>query len=161
MDELEPPFLDQHAADLVAPDKYVLRPDAKRFENWEQYFAGKAALGVAMDYAQSFGMPAIQQRIISLATDLRARLAGIDGVAVTDEGLEKCGIVTFMTEQKTPTAIQQHLAKHRINVSLAGGSGMLVSFQQRGLEQVVRASLHYYNTPQEIDYFITTLEAVL
>lgn len=159
--ELEPPLLDQHAAELIAPDKYVMRSDAKRFENWEQYFAGKAALGMAMDYAQSFGMVAIQQRIFTLAASLRARLRAIDGISVTDEGTEQCGIVTFMAEQQSSTVLQQHFAKHQINVSTSEGSGMLVSFQQRGLTQVVRASLHYYNTVQEIDYFMETLKSGL
>ena len=159
--ELEPPLLDQHAAELIAPDKYVMRSDAKRFENWEQYFAGKAALGVALDYAQSFGMNAIQQRIFSLAATLRLRLAEIDGIRLTDEGLEQCGIVTFMAEQQSSAALQLHFAKHHINVSTSEGSGMLVSFQQRGLSQVIRASLHYYNTEREIDYFIETLKSGL
>ena len=33
LDSVEPVFLDQHAADLVSPTEYVLREDAKRFEN--------------------------------------------------------------------------------------------------------------------------------
>lgn len=159
--ELEPPLLDQHAAELIAPDDYMIRADAKRFENWEQHFAGKAALGVALDYAQSFGMHAIQQRIFTLAACLRSGLAEMDGISVTDEGLEQCGIVTFMAQQQSPLALQQHFARHRINVSTSEGSGMLVSFQQRGLTQLVRASLHYYNTEQEIDYFIDTLQSGL
>ncbi|MGB0847863.1 MAG: aminotransferase class V-fold PLP-dependent enzyme [Thiolinea sp.] len=155
--DMEPPLLDQHAADLVSPDRYIMRSDAKRFENWEQYFAGKAGLGVAMDYAQSFGLAEIQQRIVRLADILRSKLVEIDGITVTDTGLEKCGIVTFYAEQQPPGEIQQHLAKHRINVSTSQGSGNLVSFNQRGLTQVVRASVHYFNTVQEIDYFVATL----
>ncbi len=34
--QLDPPFLDQHAATLVSPTEYQIRPDEKRFENWEQ-----------------------------------------------------------------------------------------------------------------------------
>ena len=40
------------------------------------------------------------------------------------------------------------------------GSGSLVSFQSRGLTEVVRASLHYYNIEAEIDDSTDTLETV-
>ena len=66
IEQLEPPFLDLHAATLLSPDEYRLRDDAKRFENWEQFFAGKAGLGLAMDYVMTFGMDAIEARIIEL-----------------------------------------------------------------------------------------------
>jgi selenocysteine lyase/cysteine desulfurase len=46
-------------------------------------------------------------------------------------------------------------------VSVSDGSGNLVSFEKRGLSSVVRASVHYFNTEQEIDYFSQTLQQVL
>ncbi|NKQ35819.1 MAG: aminotransferase class V-fold PLP-dependent enzyme [Chloroflexi bacterium] len=161
IEQLEPPFLDLHAATLTAPTAYTIRPDAKRFENWEQYFAGKAALGAAIDYALSYGLEAIQARIYHLAGRLRRKLRAVEGITLTDEGVEKCGIVTFTAEQLPPAAIKQYLGKRGINVTTAGRSGSLVSFQHRGLTEVVRASLHYYNTEQEVDYFMETLQTVL
>jgi len=161
IEQLEPPMLDQHAATLISPTAYKIRSDAKRFESWEQYLAGKAALGVAIDYALSYGLESIQSRIYQLSTLLRTKLMDIEGVEITDEGVEKCGLVTFTTAQLSPSVIKQQLKKHRINVSLSDGSGSLVSFQHRGLTQVVRASVHYYNTEQEVDYFIEALRSIL
>ena len=146
---------------LISPTEYKIRADAKRFENWEQYFAGKAALGVAIDYALSFGMEAIQARVYELADVLRRRLAEINGVTVTDQGVEKCGIVTFTAEQMPAVEIKTRLREKQINVSVSSGSGSLVSFQQRGLTAVVRASLHYYNITEEIDSFIKILSEFL
>jgi len=159
--DLEPPLLDQHAAKLLSPTEYEIRSDARRFENWEQYFAGKVALGKAIDYALSWDIAQTRDRIYMLAETLRTKLTAIDGVTVTDEGVEKCSIVTFMAEQTDVTTIKQALAAEGINVTTPRGSGSLVSFQQRGLQELVRASLHYYNTEDEIDYFVTTLEKVL
>ena len=157
----EPYVLDQHAATLQSSREYTIREDARRFENWEQFFAGKAALGTAIDYAMSYGMSEIQDRVTSLGEELRKKLTNIDGVTLTDEGQVKCGIVTFKTVQKTPTEIKKRLLDKQINVSVSAGSGSLVSFQQRGLVEVVRASVHYYNTSEEIDYFATSLREVL
>lgn len=161
MEQLEPPFLDQHAAELVSATDYVMRNDAKRFENWEQYFAGKAALGVAIDYALSWGIEEIQERIYDLSSQLRQRLAAIEGVSLTDEGQEKCGIVTFEVLQKDAYDIKAKLAQKSINVSVSDGSGSLVSFQQRGITAAVRASVHYFNTTEEIDVFELALKEIL
>lgn len=159
--QLEPPLLDLHAATLLTPTEYRIRADAKRFENWEQYLAGKAALGAAMDYALSYGIESIQSRIYQLAAQLRRKLTDIDGLTVRDEGLEKCGIVTFTAAQLSAPEIKRQLRDHRINVSTSKGSGNLVSFQSRGLTEVVRASVHYYNTDEEIDYFLVTLRKIV
>lgn len=160
LESLDPPFLDQHAADLISPTDYVIRTDTKRFENWEQYFAGKHALAVAIDYALDWGLESIQQRIYHLADSLRSKLSAIDGITVTDEGLEKCGIVTFVSSRDKSPTIQQKLALHKINVSISDGSGSFVSFQQRGLTEVVRASAHYFNTEAEIDFMIDQIKVI-
>lgn len=161
IEQLEPPMLDLHAAQLLTPTEYVIRADARRFENWEQYFGGKVALGSAIDYALGWGLEAIRDRIYSLATKLRRRLAQIDGVTVTDEGVEQCGIVTFMAAQCSAMAIKQAMAAEQINVSTSSPGGTMVSYQQRGLTEVVRASVHYFNTEQEIDHFVTMLQRIL
>ncbi len=154
---LEPLMLDQHAAPLVSPTEYQARTDAKKFESWEQYCAGKYALTQAMEYVQFWGVEAIQARVYTLADNLRSQLAEVDGITLSDEGKEKSGIVTFYAKQESVDNIKSYLAAHKINVSISRGSGSLVSFQKRGLSEVVRASLHYFNTEQEIEYFVGTL----
>ncbi|MDQ7048684.1 MAG: aminotransferase class V-fold PLP-dependent enzyme [Enterobacterales bacterium] len=161
LNKLEPPILDQHAAELISPTEYLIRPDSKRFENWEQYCAGKYALGVAIDYALSWDLGAIQKRIYSLAGNLRQKLSQIDGIHSTDEGVEKCGIITFTADQLEPVIIKQALFEQRINVSTSKGAGSLVSFEKRGLTEVVRASVHYFNTDEEIDHFVDVLKKII
>ena len=161
LEQLEPIILDQHAATLTSPTSYEIREDARRFENWERFFAGQVALGVAIDYALAWGVANIQSRIYQLAATLRERLSELKGVSVTDQGQERCGIVTFHTAQKEAGAIKAALVAQGINVSESSGSGSLVSFQRRNLSAVVRASLHYFNTEAEIDRFIIALKKVL
>jgi len=161
INKLEPPMLDQHAAELVSPTEYLIRPDSKRFESWEQYCAGKYALRVAIDYALSWDLAVIQKRIYSLADNLRQKLSQTDGIRLTDDGVEKCGIITFTAEQLEPAAIKQDLSKQQINVSTSKGAGSLVSFEKRGLKEVVRASVHYFNTDEEIDHFVNVLEIIV
>jgi selenocysteine lyase/cysteine desulfurase len=151
LDRLEPPFLDLHAAQWVAHDRFEIRADARRFENWETYYAGKIGLGVAIDYALQWGLEAIWARIKHLADDLRRQLSMIAGVTVRDEGVERCGIVSFTVDGNDADEIQRRLAKAHINISVSRVSSTRLDMEARGLPDLVRASVHYYNTEEEIE----------
>lgn len=153
LDRLEPPFLDLHAAEWTERGSYTMRPDARRFENWEMNYAGKIGLGVAIDYAQQWGLSAIAERVAGLAADMRLRLAASGGVAVHDTGKQKCGIVTFSVDNVPPDVIKQRLAAQGTNVTTSGVSSTRLDMEQRGLHEVVRASVHYYNTEAEVERF--------
>lgn len=161
LDRLVPPMLDQRAADWVAPSEYRIRPDARRFETWEGSVAGKIGLGVAVDYALELGLPAIEARVDRLARTLRGMLAEVPGVTVHDLGVRRCGIVTFTTDTLTPGQVKAAMREHRVNVSVAPASGALFDMRARGLDELVRASVHYYNTDDELDRFVTLLAGAL
>lgn len=109
LDQLEPPLLDLHAAEWVASDRYVLREDARRFENWESNLAAKLGLGAAIDYALDWGLEPIWARVSPLAERLRERLSELPGVVVRDRGVVRCGIVTFTVEGADLTALRDAL----------------------------------------------------
>ncbi|HEY0601783.1 MAG TPA: aminotransferase class V-fold PLP-dependent enzyme [Herpetosiphonaceae bacterium] len=161
LERLEPPFLDLHAADWVAPDRFEIRPDARRFENWETNYAGKIGLGVAVDYALDWGLDAIYARVRGLADQLRAQLGEIPGVTVRDLGVERCGIVTFSLAAKRVEELRQSLVEQRINVSTTTVTSTRLDMEARQLSEMVRASVHYYNTEEEIERFCTTLATLV
>ncbi len=157
LERLEPPFVDLHAAEWVSRDRLVLRPDARRFENWETNYAGKVGLGVAIDYALSWGLDHIWARITTLANMLRERLNALPGVTVRDPGAERCGIVSFTVDGHEADEIRQALARQHINVTVSRLTSTRLDMEARGLTNVVRASVHYYNSEAEIERFCTTL----
>ena len=157
--ELEPPLLDLHAARWVADDRFEIRPDARRFENWEQYVAGKLGLGAAARYAREWGLEAIAARVGALAARLREGLAEVDGVRVHDLGLRKCGIVSFTVDGLESAAVKQALAERAINVSVNPGHYTRLDMEARGLKDLVRASAHYYNTEDEVDALVDAVGA--
>jgi len=161
LEHLEPNQLNHHAASLLSTSHYQLRADARRFEYWERGCAGQLALGVAIDYALDWGLPAIRQRIQLLAGTLREQLAGLDGIRVTDQGVEQCGIVTFFASQQPADQLQLQLAARRINTSTVPFSANPVSSQQHNNPPLLRASLHYYNTVTEIRHFIEAIKKLL
>lgn len=159
LDRLEPPMLDHHGAEWVARDEYRMRPDARRFENWEASYACRVGLGAAIEYALEWGLEAIGDRVFALAATLRERLGAIPGVVVRDIGAERCGIVTFTVEGRETAAVRRALAARRMNVTVSDVFSARLDFEARDLHSVVRASVHYYNTEDEIDRFCSAITA--
>ena len=157
LDQLEPPFVDLEATSWTGPETYVLKPDCRRFENWERYFAGQIGLGIAAHYAVELGMDAISDRIIELGALLRQGLNALPGVACHDKGLRKGGIVTFLVDGEAPAETKARLASANINVSASMATSSQIDLPARGLSGLVRASVHAFNTEAEID---TVLKAV-
>ena len=157
IDRLDPPFIDLHAATWTDARAYELRPDARRFENWESYVAGRIGLRAAVRYALGLGLEPIRARVTMLADRLRAGLAELPGVTVQDLGRVRSGIVTFTKEGEQPRDIQARLRAANIGVSVSSKSSAQLDFGRRGLGQVVRASVHYFNTVDEIGRFSEVL----
>ncbi|MFM1895231.1 MAG: hypothetical protein RLZZ385_305 [Pseudomonadota bacterium] len=157
---LEPPFIDLQAASWVSPTQYRLREDARRFENWESFVAGRIGLAVAVDYAVALGLESIQQRIAALAGSLRQQLAGREGVTVFEPLHEPTGIVTFARSGVPAEQMQSALRQQGINVGVSRRATAQLDFTRRGLHSINRASLHYYNDEQEIDRLLMAVDAL-
>ena len=158
--EVEPPFIDGRAATWTTADAFEFRRDARRFENWEFNCATRIGLGTAARYATDLGLGAIWQRVQLLAAQLRDRLAQIPGVQVCDQGRIRCGIVSFVCQGISPQAVQASLARERINVSVSDAAWTRLDMDERGISALIRASVHYYNTDEEIDTCCAALAAL-
>ena len=157
LDQLDPPVLDLLSAKWEAPDRYALRPDARRFENWEFNCAAVIGLGVAVDYACDLGLEAIETRVQWLARRLRSILSEDMKLPVYDLGETKCGIVTFTLPDRDAATMQATLRRKNVNVSISTPASTRLDAEKRGLPELIRASLHYYNTEEEIDRFCYAL----
>jgi cysteine desulfurase/selenocysteine lyase len=161
LERLEPPFLDMDAAIWTAKDRYEMQPGMRRFETFEANFAARIGLGVAIDYALQWDMTTIWRRIKTLAYTLRTRLSTLPGVIVRDRGATQGGIVTFTVEDKDPQDIKAALSQQHINVTVTPRRATLLDMDARGLESMVRASVHYYNSEEEIERFCKAIESLL
>ena len=159
--ELEPPFVDLQAAIWIADDKYEWRADARRFETWEQNIAAKLGLAAAIEYLLQLDRDEAWERIKLLSSSLRQQLASIPGVTLHDLGLNKCGIVTFASKDKSPELVKRELAKRKINVSISRREYAQLDLGSRNISTLVRASVHYYNTEKEVEHFVDTVRAIL
>ncbi|MDH6522214.1 cysteine desulfurase/selenocysteine lyase [Streptomyces sp. SAI-090] len=160
LDRLVPPVLDLHAATWTARDRYEMRPDARRFETWEANYAAVLGLGAAIDHALGWGLGRIQRRVTALAEQLRGRLAEIPGVRVRDLGVRLCGITTFTVHGAEADRVKSSLAEQGINVSVSRTASTRLDMDDRGLGEVIRASVHYYNTEEEVTELVRAVRAL-
>lgn len=158
---IEPFILDMLGATWIDKDNYRVREDARRFETWESNYANKLGLKEAVDYAQSLGIQNIWDRITSLSANFRGRLSELTGVNVMDLGSERSGIVCFTVKDRSPEEIKNKLFQNKINVTVTDMNSTLLDMKKRNLDFLVRASLHYYNTEEEISEFIITLRGLI
>ncbi|WP_091504815.1 aminotransferase class V-fold PLP-dependent enzyme [Amycolatopsis sacchari] len=149
-DRLEPAMLDLHSATWTAPGEYEVEKTARKFEVWERNFGLVLGLGAAVDYALEVGLPAIEGRVTALAATLREQLRALDGVTVHDQGKRQCGIVTFSTDRLPAADVKDRLALAGINTSVSRRTSAQYDFTGRDLPDLVRASVHYYNTEDEV-----------
>lgn len=159
-DDLRPLHIDMRAADWVAADRYRLRDDARRFENWEFPHALVLGLGEAARYAGEVGLEVARARAWSLAAELREGLAGVAGVRVLDRGAELCAIVTAAIAGHPADEVVAELRGQGINTSALHRVSAVIDMDAKGVESAVRLSPHYYNTSGEVAATVAAVRAL-
>lgn len=155
---LEPIALDLHGAEWITSDTYRMRTDAKKYETWESSLSSKYGLSLAINYLNQLSITAVYRRIVSLASYFREELRSIGHIQVLDTGVNQSGIVTFISEKCTPSEIKKYLSLNNINVSVVVASSSLLDLSERKIKEAVRASVHYYNTKEEVNQVIELLK---
>ena len=149
------------SATWTARDEYEIREDARRFETWESSSACRLGLGVAVEYAMAIGPATIAERVAMLAERLRDELASISGShgtgSVRGTAAGTCGIVTFTHERHAARPSFERMREQRINVRVTPVGSTRIDMEQRGLTEMVRASVHYYNTEEELERFVRAI----
>lgn len=158
---LEPMFIDMRGAEWTEKDTYQQQPDAKRFEDWEFAYSTVIGTKAAIEYCLHIGEERIWQQVRLMAAITRDKLAAVDKVRVLDRGPEKGGLVTFHVEGSDPVLIANGLLQRKINVVPSYRAFGVLDFDEKGVKWAVRASPHYYNTVEEIDFFIESLEEII
>ena len=160
-DRLKPTFMDNFTVELVSIDSFRIRSDGRRYELYEKNRALTLGLGKAVDYALQIGIDRIWQRVQLLASVLRKQLREIDGITVHDFGDQQSGIVTFSVNGIDSGLVKNALAEKRINVSIGKASSTPIYMNKNHLNNILRASIHYYNTEEEMSFFCGVLLSII
>jgi cysteine desulfurase/selenocysteine lyase len=141
-------------------DGYRFAPAARRFDTWETNCASRIGLGVAVDYALSWGVENTWRRIRSLAADLRQDLMTIPGITVEDRGRERCGTIALTVHGHAAELVRAELQRAGINTWVCLSNAACVDMRRRGISSLLRVSVHYYNSVDELARLCNALESL-
>jgi selenocysteine lyase/cysteine desulfurase len=124
---------------------FELREDARRFDAGSYNLVGIHGLGGALAMFEELGVAEVWTRVRELTDRLVAgvREKGYRVISSRSPG-EESGIVAFISDHHNHEQICRHLREeHRTIISVRAGR--------------LRASPHFYNTPDEIDQLVRNL----
>ena len=132
------------------------RPNARRFEYWEYNHAAWIGLGAAVDHALSIGLDRIEATVQTRADYLRESLAA-NGITCMDLGDNRSGIVTSVVPGIDAVDAKSALTERGINTSVSAPDSTLWDALRRDLPPMLRTSVHYITTNNEIDQLVAAL----
>ncbi|KAI2510758.1 Aminotransferase class-V [Fragilaria crotonensis] len=146
--------------------EYNFQEGAKRFGFYESSAAIKLGFGEAVRYAleDAGGMAVIAKGIEHNALQMQKRLEGISKVVLYYPGT-KSGIITFQTDREAELVKEALFAPdrhgNRFDVSVVPATSTPLDSARTKVPNLVRASVSYMTTPQEMELFCERLRAIL
>ena len=157
-----PPFLTGgEMIQTVTRDKVVYAELPHKFEAGTVNGAGAWALAAAIRYLQEVGYEQIQKQELLLTTQLMEGLKKVPHVQIqgSQDPKEHCGIVSFTIDGVHPHDVSSILDADGIAVR-AGHHCAQPLMQQIGVMSTTRASMYFYNTEEDIEKLLTSVQTI-
>lgn len=157
-----PPFLTGgEMIQTVTRDKVVYAELPHKFEAGTVNGAGAWALAAAIRYLQEVGYEQIQKQELLLTTQLMEGLKKLPYVQIqgSPDPKEHCGIVSFTIDGVHPHDVSSILDADGIAVR-AGHHCAQPLMQQIGVMSTTRASMYFYNTEEDIEKLLTSVQTI-
>ncbi|MDD4638786.1 MAG: aminotransferase class V-fold PLP-dependent enzyme, partial [Bacteroidales bacterium] len=143
--------------DTVTFEKTTYAALPLKFEAGTPNFIGAAGMGEAINFTESVSEEFLRNHEKALTGQMLEGLGKIDGLRIYGTGKGKIPLFSFSVEGIHPTDLAMLLDK----MGIAVRSGMMCAeplIRRFGCHGLLRASLAMYNTSEEIDYFLKSLQ---
>lgn len=159
LEKMKPVSFGGHMIAHVEKGKATWAPIPERFEPGTKNIAGVIGLGVAIDYINAIGVSNIHEYISELTTYGIAALEAIPGVSVLAEHdvTKNIGIISFICDFAHPHDVAEVLGRERVAVR-PGHHCAIPYLSELGVAATTRASLHIYNTKEDIDALVASIK---
>jgi cysteine desulfurase/selenocysteine lyase len=144
----------------VSFEKTVYVDGALKFEAGTPNIEGAIALGVALDFVTNIGIENIFKHEVDLLDYATSKIKHVEGLRIIGTSNHKAGVLSFSVDKMHPFDIGTLLDKMGIAVR-TGHHCTQPLMQFYGIQGTVRASFAIYNTFEEVDYFVESLNKCL
>ena len=161
--DLEPFILGGGMVEMVTGTGYTAATGYQKYEAGTPNIAGGIGLGVAAGYLEAIGMEKIQRHEEQLTTRLLNGLAQNPKIHIyaSRHPEARIGVVSFTLDGFHPHEVAQQLDEAADILVRSGHHCCQPLMESLGLpDGTVRASLALYNTAEECDMLIATLEEI-
>jgi cysteine desulfurase/selenocysteine lyase len=161
LNEMEPFLCGGDMIDYVEEQHTDFAPLPAKFEAGTQNVGGAAGLRAAIDYIESVGfdeIERIEKELISYAVPKLQAMPFIELYGCKDI-TKKTGVITFNVKDIHPHDVASILDVDGIAIR-AGHHCAQPLMQYLGVNATCRASFYFYNTKEDVDYFIDRLNHV-
>jgi cysteine desulfurase/selenocysteine lyase len=155
--EVMPPW--QGGGDMIMSvtfEKTSYAPPPAKFEAGTPDINGAIGLGAAIDYVQSFGMPAIERYEADLLRYAETALTKLPGLRLIGKPKHRAGAVSFMLGDIHPHDVGTILDRHGVAIR-AGHHCAQPTMKRMGVPGTARASFAFYNKTDEVDTLVSCL----
>jgi cysteine desulfurase/selenocysteine lyase len=131
-----------------------------KFEAGTPHIAGAICLGKAIEYLNQFNIEDLERHELELADYATDLLLTFEGLHIIGESKKKTSVVSFVVDGAHPFDIGTLLDKQGVAVRTGHHCTQpIMDFYK--IPGTVRASFAFYNTKEEIDYFIAALDKAI
>lgn len=139
---------------FMADQQGRARKDARSHEQGEASYAGRLALGVAIQGALAIGVEAIAANLSATAMALREGLRAVPGVEIVESGDDLSAIVSFHIPGFPVRRAMDDLAGQGIRIGTKDASYAPFDMAARGLDMLLRAAPQVYTTRRDIEALV-------
>ncbi len=147
----------------VTEENFKLDTVPGRFEGGTQNIAGVIGLGKAIDYLGRIGMDKIERHSRKLTSQMFSEIDAIENSVIYGRPENIYGIVAFNINGVNTHDVAKILDEQRRICVRSGYHCAIPAIKHIGAYELggtVRASLHYYNTKEEVQILAETLEEI-
>jgi cysteine desulfurase/selenocysteine lyase len=163
LEQIKPMNLGGGTVSNVTENDFTLEPSPARFEGGTQNIAGIIGLGAAVKYVKGIGIEKIEKHSTKLTKYMYDKINSIDNTICYGNRDNIQGIVAFNIEKMNSHDVAKILDEIKNICVRSGYHCAIPAIKHIGADALggtVRASVHYYNTKEEVQILAETVDEI-